>query len=84
MHDHIIEQHRSPLIAHYDEAKKIALDLGAISFGIGGSGPAVFYFCADKSIGDVIASSIKNMWAGHQLSCRSVVGMINKTGVCLV
>jgi len=53
--DKIIEPVRSILIPYFEELKTIALENGALGFGISGSGPSVFAMCK----GDSIAASVK-------------------------
>ena len=80
MTDHIIEQYRAPLIPHYFDAKKIAMECGAICFGIAGSGPAVFYFCEDETNGRKIAEEITAMWQHNNIKAISEVRKINTKG----
>lgn len=54
--DGIIEPIRSILIPYFDEIKKVALENGALGFGISGSGPSVFALCR----GDDNANKVKN------------------------
>ena len=84
MHDILIEQHRAPYISHYFKAKEIALSNNAICFGIGGSGPAVFYFTEEERNGQLIGEKIKNMWADHQMNANYYVGKINTDGAQVV
>lgn len=55
LEDKIIEPVRSILIPFFYDLKKIALEKGALGFGISGSGPSVFAMCK----GDTIATSVK-------------------------
>ncbi len=55
LQDKIIEPVRSILIPYFEELKTIALENGALGFGISGSGPSVFAMCK----GDTIAASVK-------------------------
>lgn len=51
MKDHIAEPYRKKLIPDFIKAKKATKKIGAISFGISGSGPTVFAICNKKNIG---------------------------------
>ena len=84
MHDHIIEQYRGTLIPHYYKVKEIAMENGALCFGIGGSGPAVFYFCRDELTAGLIANKIEQFWTKNQLRSISNVGRINTRGVEII
>jgi len=55
LEDKIIEPVRSILIPYFDDLKKIALERGALGFGISGSGPSVFAMCK----GDVVATDVR-------------------------
>lgn len=55
LEDKIIEPVRSILIPFFDDLKKVALESGALGFGISGSGPSVFAMCK----GDTAAASVK-------------------------
>ncbi|CAM4338620.1 homoserine kinase [Gillisia hiemivivida] len=55
LEDKIIEPVRSILIPFFDDLKKVALENGALGFGISGSGPSVFAMCK----GDTVAASVK-------------------------
>ncbi len=55
LEDKIIEPVRSILIPFFDELKKIALESGALGFGISGSGPSVFAMCK----GDTVATNVQ-------------------------
>lgn len=83
MQDELIEAHRSKLIPHYDEVKKIALDRGALCFGISGSGPTVFYFSNDKTQAENIRHEISSFWKNKNLEVVSIVSNINTTGVSI-
>ncbi|MCM4158740.1 homoserine kinase [Antarcticibacterium flavum] len=54
--DGVIEPIRSILIPYFDEIKKVAVENGALGYGISGSGPSVFALCR----GDENASRVKN------------------------
>jgi homoserine kinase len=81
MQDVLIEKYRGPLIPFYFEAKKLALENGAICFGIGGSGPAVFYFCEYEQTAKHISKLISTMWNQQGMKSSATIGKINTTGV---
>ena len=53
--DKIIEPMRSVLIPYFEELKTIALENGALGFGISGSGPSTFAMCK----GDTTTANVK-------------------------
>mgnify|MGYP003117792293 CR=1 FL=1 len=55
LEDKIIEPVRSILIPFFDDLKKIAIENGALGFGISGSGPSIFAMCK----GDTVAEKVK-------------------------
>ncbi len=81
MHDHLIEKYRAALIPHYFDAKHIAMQSGALCFGIAGSGPAIFYFAENEDTGKLIGDKIKQMWASNDMRADMFVGKINSAGV---
>lgn len=83
MQDELIEPYRSKLIPRYDDAKKIAEDMGALCFGISGSGPSVFYFSTEKHIAHDIAEKLTELWQEENLEVVSVVDTINTEGVSI-
>jgi len=48
MHDVLVEPTRSILIPDFYKMREMAMEGGAISFGISGSGPSVFAFTRDE------------------------------------
>ncbi|MBE7175666.1 MAG: homoserine kinase [Mucilaginibacter polytrichastri] len=65
MQDHLIEPTRSILIPGFDEMKQIALENGALGFGISGSGPSVFSLVKTaqeaKQIVDLLQNHLKTL-----------------------
>ncbi|MGA7160449.1 MAG: homoserine kinase [Bacteroidota bacterium] len=57
--DRLHEQYRAALIPGFAEVKKGALDAGALSFNISGSGPTVFSFATsgEKRIGEAMVNA---------------------------
>ena len=84
MVDHLIEPHRAPLIPSYFDAKKIAMNDGAISFGISGSGPAIFFLSDAEMDAQRIANQIKSMWSEQQIKCTVNISKINELGVSII
>ena len=57
--DRLHEQYRATLIPGFENVKNAALDAGALSFNISGSGPTVFSFATDreKQIGEAMVNA---------------------------
>lgn len=51
MKDFIVEPYRKKLLPGFFKIKKELKNIGALSFGISGSGPTLFAVCKDKKIG---------------------------------
>lgn len=80
MQDILIEPTRAILIPSFYTMRQIALDHGAISFGISGSGPSVFAFCPDRKKAEDINQSIKAHLASLGIDCNTYQSGINKNG----
>lgn len=80
MQDVLIEPTRSILIPGFEEMRNIAMENGAIGFGISGSGPSVFALTKDKEIAKQI-TELQQMHL-HQLNINSkaFVSAINTKG----
>ena len=59
LQDLIIEPQRKEAIPNYDQAKNIAIQEGALCFGISGSGPSCFAIC-DKQSAASITKKVSN------------------------
>jgi len=80
MIDVLVEPVRSILIPDFYKLREIAMSLGAVSFGISGSGPSVFSFARDKETADKITSEIKKHLNALQIGCQTYVSPINGEG----
>lgn len=80
MVDNLIEPIRSILIPEFEEMKTRALRLGALTFGISGSGPAVFALSKNQDIAGDIASELASHLHRHGVSCNAYVSGINAVG----
>ena len=59
MVDYVAEPGRKDLIPHFDEMKSKALELGALNFGISGSGPTVYALTNNEGVALEIVSQLK-------------------------
>lgn len=80
MVDNIIEPVRSILIPEFEEMKAQALQLGALTFGISGSGPAVFALCESQEMAKRIADQLESHLDTHGVACNAYVSSINIAG----
>jgi homoserine kinase len=80
MKDVLIEPTRSILIPEFDEMRRIAHALGAISFGISGSGPSVFAFAENQEKAEVITKQIQHHLDLKGVGSNGYVSKVNQTG----
>ncbi len=77
--DSVIEPARAKLVPHLREAEKAALDNGAISSCIGGSGPSILsFFNRDKNDGKAIAEAVEKVYSDNGMKCDT---WITKAGL---
>ncbi|MDF3078247.1 MAG: homoserine kinase [Sphingobacteriaceae bacterium] len=80
MKDVIVEPVRSILIPDFYKLKELALECGAVSFGISGSGPSVFAFAKDPQVAENINEKIKQHLSSLNIGSISYVSAINDEG----
>jgi len=80
MQDVLVEPVRSMLIPDFYEMRQIAMESGAISFGISGSGPSVFSFTRDEETAKQIAQKLQQQLASIQINSNAYVSPINDEG----
>ena len=82
--DHIVEPVRKMLIPHFDEMRSIAVENGALGFGISGSGPTVFALCRDNSTADTIIGRLESRLRDHDLGSTCYISDINTEGASVI
>ena len=80
MQDIIIEPARAMLIPGFYKLREIAMQNGAISFGISGSGPSVFSFTKNKDEAVRIAEVLTEYLSSIHINTKSYTSAINNTG----
>ncbi|WP_419801921.1 homoserine kinase [Mucilaginibacter sp.] len=80
MKDILVEPVRSILIPDFYKMRKMAMESGAVSFGISGSGPSVFAFCKTEADAVFITQKIAKHLAGLNISSKTYVSPINDHG----
>jgi len=80
MQDVLVEPVRSMLIPDFYKMREIAMETGAISFGISGSGPSVFSFTRDEETAKLIAQKLQKQLASIQINSNAYVSPINDEG----
>jgi homoserine kinase len=80
MKDVIVEPVRSMLIPEFDKLKEMAMNKGALSFGISGSGPTVFSLFRSKDEAEKLIAAQQQFLASKQIKSNIYLSAINKTG----
>ena len=80
MKDVIVEPVRSMLIPDFEKLKEMAMNTGALSFGISGSGPTVFSLFRSKDAAKKLIEVQQQFLASKQIKSNIYLSAINKTG----
>jgi homoserine kinase len=80
MVDGLVEPTRSILIPQFYEMRAIAMQMGAISFGISGSGPSVFALTKDEDTAARITAALQKQLKSIQINSLAFVSSVNKKG----
>ncbi len=80
MKDILVEPVRSILIPGFEDMRALAMDAGAVSFGISGSGPSVFSFVRDRETAEKIASLKQQHLRSLGIDSLAYVSTINAEG----
>ncbi|WP_442589077.1 homoserine kinase [Pedobacter sp. AW31-3R] len=80
MVDGLVEPTRSILIPEFYKMRSIAMEMGAISFGISGSGPSVFALTKDEGTAHLITQALQKLLKDIQINSLSFVSSVNKKG----
>ena len=80
MVDVLVEPTRSILIPDFYKMRSLAMELGAISFGISGSGPSVFALTKDPDTAHRITAALQKQLKSIQINSLSFVSSVNKKG----
>jgi len=80
MQDVLIEPTRAILIPQFYEMKRIAIQEGALSFGISGSGPSVVAVTRDVHIAQRITERIQQHLGQSEIESHAYVSSVNVDG----
>lgn len=80
MQDVLIEPTRAILIPEFYEMRRVAMESGALGFGISGSGPSVFAFAQDESTATRITAAVQELLDSQGIGSNGYVSGINTTG----
>lgn len=84
MKDILVEPVRSMLIPDFYKMREMAMALGAISFGISGSGPSVFAFAKDEDTAKRITEKLQRHLTGINIGSKTYVSTINDKGPSVI
>lgn len=80
MQDILVEPVRAILIPDFYRLREIALEQGALSFGISGSGPSVFSFARDERTAHTITEVLQQHLLSLNIASKIYVSAINAGG----
>ncbi|MFA6248531.1 MAG: homoserine kinase [Mucilaginibacter sp.] len=80
MKDVLVEPVRSMLIPDFYLMREMAMELGAVSFGISGSGPSVFAFTRDEETAKRITAKLQKHLTNIKIGSNGYVSTINDAG----
>ena len=84
VHDFFAEPYRKKLLPHFEEIKGLAMDEGALAFGISGSGPSMFVFCDHKDIQFNISSAIQQLLSNRNILSNVYHSPVNVKGAVVL
>lgn len=82
--DVLIEPQRKSMIAGFEEAKRSALEAGALGFSISGAGPSVFALTAGREVAERVSFAIEQTFDQHNLSSKKWISENNSEGALVV
>jgi homoserine kinase len=80
MKDVLVEPVRSMLIPDFYVMREMAMELGAVSFGISGSGPSVFAFTRNEETAKRITHKLQQHLTSIKIGSNGYVSTINDKG----
>jgi homoserine kinase len=80
MHDVLIEPTRAILIPQFYEMKQIAMENGALSFGISGSGPSVVAITKGENTAKIVTEQIQKHLSENGIDSLKFVSAVNVEG----
>lgn len=79
--DEIIEPVRSILIPYFYELKQVAMENGALGFGISGSGPSVYAMCRGDELAVKVKGAIQEFYCKKQIEYDLYLSKISTGGI---
>ncbi len=82
--DVLIEPTRSILIPDFYTMRQLAMDKGAIGFGISGSGPSVFALTRSKEVATEITVALQQQLKSSDIKSLAFVSSVNQQGPVII
>jgi homoserine kinase len=84
MDDRLAESARTPLLPGFAEAKRAAIEAGALGCSISGAGPSAFALVDDDRLGDEVAKAMIDAYAVRNVKAKARVTRIDERGAHLL
>lgn len=84
LQDKLIEPTRSILIPEFEALRRIAMECGALGFGISGSGPSVVAFTKGIETAKTITEKLKEHLKNHEIESNGYSSPINCKGATVL
>ncbi|QII72250.1 homoserine kinase [Apibacter sp. B2966] len=84
LQDQLIEPTRSILIPEFEAMRRIAMECGALGFGISGSGPSVVAFTKGIETAKTITAKLKEHLKNHEIESNGYSSPINCKGATVL
>lgn len=81
--DLLVEPHRAPLVRGFAEARRAALEAGALGCSLSGSGPSVFAWCVGEGEGAEIRDRVIAAFRAAGVEARGWVSPVDAPGARL-
>jgi homoserine kinase len=78
--DRIAEPARAPLLPGFVEAKRVAMEAGALGASISGAGPTAFALAAGMAAGERVAAAMREAYAKAGIDCTTRVTHVDPNG----
>ena len=78
--DRIAEPARAPLLPGFVEAKRVAMEAGALGASISGAGPTAFALVAGEAVGERVAAAMRAAYASAGVDCTTRVTYVDPNG----
>ena len=78
--DQIAEPARAPLLPGFTAAKRAAMTAGALGASISGAGPTAFALVADETVGQRVATAMREAYESAGVECSARVTHVDPNG----